>query len=89
MRDTDEIEIRTDAPDRPLRELGPVAVKAGSRTLFSKPPTREDVDARLRAEASRLGADAVIGVVYQGGVSMSSWKTLKARGTAVVFEAEQ
>jgi uncharacterized protein YbjQ (UPF0145 family) len=41
----------------------------------------------LRAEAAKLGADAVIQVRYGNvGVSLMSWGSLDGKGRAIVFD---
>jgi uncharacterized protein YbjQ (UPF0145 family) len=56
-------------------------------TIFNADPTREMVNQRLRNEAAKLGADAVIqvryGTVLIGALSLGS---LDGRGRAIVFQ---
>jgi hypothetical protein len=47
-------------------------------TIMSKTPTVEDVNLKLREQAVRMGANAVINVTYARGVSATSWKALTA-----------
>jgi hypothetical protein len=87
----EEIEIWTSEPDdddREVIELGHVRARVTAATLFSKTPTIEDVNLKLREQAARLGAHAVLYVRYDRGVSATSWKALTARGLAVKFEFE-
>jgi uncharacterized protein YbjQ (UPF0145 family) len=46
------------------------------------------VNWKLQETARRMGANGVIKVSYDRGVSATSWKALTARGIAVFFEAE-
>ena len=83
----DDIEIYAgDVEDRAYREVKPVKVQVGAATIWSKTPTIEDVNLRLREEAVKLGADGIIRVAYERGVTFRSWKGLKAAGVAVEFE---
>jgi hypothetical protein len=83
-----EIEIfEGDVADRPYKSLGDVSVTVNKVTLFNADPTREMVNQRLRNEAAKLGADAVIQVRYgTAGISPLSWGSLDGKGRAIVFE---
>lgn len=82
------MEILENVPDRPHQVIGPVKARVTSKTLFSKDRTIEDVNAKLATTAQEMGANGVIGVQYNRGVSFTSWKALTATGTAVVFGAQ-
>jgi hypothetical protein len=84
----DQIQIiEGDVADRPYKSLGDVSVTVNKSTLFNADPTREMVNQRLRTQAAKLGADAVIQVRYGTvGVSLMSWGSLDGSGRAVVFE---
>jgi hypothetical protein len=83
----DEIEIHAGEPTRPYRALGEVRAKVGAATVLSKSSTLDDVNAKLREQAVKVGANGVIGVSYKRGPIASSWKGLTATGTAVVLES--
>ena len=68
--------------------MKPVKVQVGAATAFSKTPTLDDVNAKLREEAVKLGANGIIRTAYDRGVTLRSWKGLKATGVAVVFETQ-
>lgn len=72
----------------PYQVLGPIRVRVTAKTLFSKDRTTEEADVKLRAEAVRRGANAVINVTYDRGISATSWKALTARGVAVVTSSQ-
>lgn len=75
-----------DITDRAYRVLADLEVTANKTTLFNRDPTREDIDRRLRDEAAKLGADAVILIRYGTvGVSLFSWGSLDGQGRAVKF----
>lgn len=82
------IELFVGAPDKPHRSLGMVEGKVQAATNFSKTPTIEDANFKLQEAAARLGANAVINVTYDRGISLTSWRALTARGEAVVLEAD-
>jgi Short C-terminal domain/Putative heavy-metal-binding len=82
----EDIDIFVGEPGRDYRDLGPLKVRVTAATGFSKTPTVEDVNLKLRERAMRLSANAVINVTYSRGVSATSWKVLTARGTAVVLD---
>jgi hypothetical protein len=81
-------EIVSGETNRPYRVIGPVKARVGALFIFSKAPTVEEVNWKLQETARRLGANGVINVSYQRGVSATSWKALTARGVAVIFEPE-
>jgi uncharacterized protein YbjQ (UPF0145 family) len=75
-----------DIGDRKYKVLGDIEVTVNKTTIFHKDPTREMVNEKLRKEASKLGADAVILVRYgTGGMSMMSYGALNGKGRAIVF----
>ena len=75
-----------DITNRSYKVLADLEVTANKTTLFNKDPTNEDIDRRLRDEAAKLGADAVILVRYGTvGVSLFSWGSLDGQGRAVKF----
>jgi len=86
----DRIQIlEGDVTDRPYKSLGDVSATVNKTTLFNADPTREMVNNRLRAEAAKLGADAVIQVRY-GTVGMSafSWGSLDGKGRAIAYDKQ-
>lgn len=88
MAQAENIEIHEGPPARAYTSLGPVKAKIGAKTALSKAPTVEAVNAKLREEAAKLGANAVINVEHKRGVSAMSWKALTATGEAVVLESD-
>jgi hypothetical protein len=79
--------IEGDVADKPYKSLGDVSVTVNKVTAFNAAPTHAMVDQRLRAEAAKLGADAVIQVRYGNvGVSLMSWGSLDGKGRAIVFD---
>jgi hypothetical protein len=49
----------------------------------------EDVNFKLQEVALKRGANAVINVAYNRGITMTSYKGLTARGVAVVMESAE
>src|ERR1700685_3724555 len=84
-----EIEIHAGDIDRPYKTIGEINAKVQAATAFSKTPTIEDVNLKLQERASRMGATAVIQVQYHRGISLISYKVLKATGTAVVLQSDE
>ncbi len=82
-----EIKIFTGEPDTPFQAIREIKARVGAATALSKTPTIEDVNLKLQEEASKVGADAVINVSYNRGISATSWKALTATGTAVKLES--
>jgi hypothetical protein len=86
----DQIQIiEGDVTDKPYKSLGDVSVTVNKVTIFNADPTRDMVNQRVRAEAAKLGADAVIQVRY-GTVGMSalSWGSLDGKGRAIVYDKQ-
>jgi uncharacterized protein YbjQ (UPF0145 family) len=55
--------------------------------MFDVSNARDMVSQRLRAEAAKLGADAVVQVRYNHTtVRLASWGAYSAKGRAVVFD---
>ena len=75
-----------DISDRPYESLGDISVTVNKTTLFHPDPTPELVAEKLREEAAKLGADAVILVRYGTvGVSFVSWGSLDGKGRAIRY----
>jgi hypothetical protein len=78
-----------DITDRPYIALADLEVSASKLTVFNKDPTKEDINKRLRNEAAKLGADAVILARYGSvGISPMSWGKMEGRGRAIKFSEE-
>jgi len=88
MKITD-IAIHSGMITESFRRIGPVSAKASKASIFSKSPTIEDVNFKLQEEASKLGANAIIEVEYDRGISLTSYEVLKATGTAVFVESDE
>lgn len=73
----------------PYQVIGQVQARIGSRTAFSAHKEHDDVNPKLAAEAAKLGANAVIHVTYERGMSMTSYKALTAKGVAVFADFSQ
>jgi uncharacterized protein YbjQ (UPF0145 family) len=78
--------VEGDITDRAYTPVGDISATVNKTTVFHANPTPELVAEKLRAEAFRLGADAVIFITYgKVGVSMMSWGSLEGKGRAVRF----
>ncbi len=83
------IEIHAGDVERPYKTIGEISAKVQAATAFSKTPTIEDVNLKLQEQASQMGANAVIQVQYDRGISLISYKVLKAKGIAVILESDE
>lgn len=88
-RQPTHVEICLGNLDRPYKVLGPIKARVTAGAGWNKARTTEDVDSKLREVALKMGANAVIGVTYERGISATSWKALTAHGTAVVAESDE
>ncbi len=81
-----KIKIYTGTPATPYEIIGTIKAKAQATSAFSKAPTEDDVNWKLREKALKLGANAVINVAYdRQAIGLTSWKSLTARGEAAVI----
>ena len=82
----DIVITETDMSDRNYTVAGDISVTVNKTFIFSKAPTRQMVNEKLRKEAHKIGADAVILVRYGSvGIGMFSYGSLNGKGRAVVF----
>jgi len=88
MKITD-IAIHADDIAQPYKVLGEITAKVRKGSIISKSPTIEDVNFKLQEEASKLGANAVINVKYDRGMSLVSYEVLKAVGMAVIVASDE
>jgi uncharacterized protein YbjQ (UPF0145 family) len=76
-----------DIDDKKYNIIGKISVKLSKWTALSPDPTREDANNKLKEEASKKGANAVIFVRYSGPkMTLTSWGVLEANGDAIRFE---
>lgn len=79
--------IEGDIAERAYEAIADISVTVNKTTIFHPDPTREMVSERLREEAAKLGANAVIHVRYGTvGIGVLSWGSLDGTGRAVVFK---
>lgn len=74
-----------DFPYRPVREL---RAKCEASNALMPAPTETEINAKLRGMAAKVGANAVINIRYNSGVSFTSWKSMTGTGLAVIRESE-
>ncbi|TIC85217.1 heavy metal-binding domain-containing protein [Crenobacter intestini] len=83
-----DIEIHVGEPNFPFTPIRRVEAKCESATQFSSAPSIDEANAKLREMAAGLGANAVIDVKYDTGVSVTSWRSMKATGIAVKKDSD-
>ena len=76
----DEIEVHVGHPDFGYAAIRSLEAKVEASSNFSRAPTMEDANSKLRELAVKIGANAVINVEYKTGISMTSWRSMKATG---------
>lgn len=84
-----DVQIHTGGLDSPYQKIATVEAKASASSIFSPSPTMEEVNAELRQKAAEMFANAVIDVEYTKGMSLTSYKVLRARGTAVLIQIDE
>ena len=85
--DTDPSQIQvteSDLSGRSYTRLGDLEVTVNKTTALHPNPTREQVIEKLRIDAAKLGANAVISTqISDVQISAFSWGSRKGTGTAV------
>lgn len=84
----EDIGIYAENIDENYKKISSIKVRVGGAYLFSKTPTVEDVNLKLKEEAIKLGANAIVNVQYNRGMSWTSFETLTATGVAVFIELD-
>lgn len=79
----EDIEIHVGTPSFPFEPIRQLEAKCEATMAFSPAPTVDEMNGKLRSMAAKVGANAVINVEYNSGVSMTSWKSMKGTGLAV------
>ncbi|MEP0340007.1 MAG: hypothetical protein ABJ388_06105 [Alphaproteobacteria bacterium] len=75
-----------DITDRKYETLADLEVTVNKTTIFHADPTKELVAEKLKEEAAKLNADAVILVRYGTvGIGLFSWGSLDGKGRAIKF----
>lgn len=78
----EEIEIHVGRTTFPFRRIRELEARCEAVRPMSPAPTVKDANARLRQMAAAVGANAAVEVSYDFGASLTSRRTLRARGTA-------
>lgn len=79
--------LETGLADVSYASLGTVEAVVKKLTLFHKDPTKEQVNIVLIKKGEKLGADAVINVIYNSGVGMLTWGYMEGVGEAVKIQS--
>jgi hypothetical protein len=79
----EDIEIHVGAATFEYEPIRKLEAKCEATMAFSPAPTVDEMNGKLRSMAAKVGANAVINVEYNSGVSMTSWKSMKGTGLAV------
>ncbi|EQB15745.1 YbjQ family protein [Sphingobium lactosutens] len=85
----EDIEIIVGKPTFEFTPIRALEVKCEASNALMPAPTIEEANGRLRALAAKVGANAVVDVTYDSGISFTSWKSLKARGMAVTRVSDE
>jgi hypothetical protein len=79
----EDIEIHAGKPPFEYEPVRRLEAKCEASNALMPAPTVEEMNGRLRTMAAKVGADAIIDVTYDSGVSWTSWKSMKGTGLAV------
>jgi len=77
------IQIFAGKPDFEYEPIRRLEVKCEASHAFMPAPTVDEANGRLRTMAAKVGANAIVEAEYSSGVSLTSWKSMKATGLAV------
>jgi hypothetical protein len=84
-----DVEIHAGGIDRPYQVIAKIEAKVSAASVFATAPSLEDVNLELQKKAAEMYANAVIDVEYDRGMSLVSYRVLKASGTAVIAESDE
>jgi hypothetical protein len=84
----EDIELHVGHVDFPYRAVRELKAKCEASHAFMPAPTEIEINAKLRGMAAKVGANAVIDVRYNSGISITSWKSMTGTGMAVVRESD-
>ena len=80
----EDIELHVGKADFEYTPVRKLEAKCEATMAFSPAPTVEEMNGKLRSMAAKVGANAIVDVRYDSGVSMTSWKSMKGTGLAVI-----
>ncbi len=84
----EDIELHVGEVDFPYTVVRELRAKCEAGHAFSPAPTETEINGKLRGMAAKVGANAVINVNYNSGVSITSWKSMTGTGLAVIRETD-
>lgn len=84
----EDIELHVGTVDFPYTVVRELRAKCEAGHAFSPAPTETEINSKLRGMAAKVGANAVINVNYNSGVSITSWKSMTGTGLAVIRESD-
>ena len=84
----EDIELHVGNVDFPYTAVRELKAKCEASHAFMPAPTETEINAKLRGMAAKVGANAVIDVRYNSGVSITSWKSMTGTGLAVIRESD-
>lgn len=85
----EDIEIHVGTPTFEYKSIRRLEAKCEATMAFSPAPTVDEMNGKLRSMAAKVGANAIIDVRYDSGVSMTSWKSMKGTGLAVIRVSDE
>lgn len=85
----DDIAIHVGKVDFAYEPIRRIEASCEAASAFSSAPSITEVNARLKALAAKLGANAIIEAEYDSGVSWTSWRAMKGRGLAVMRVSDE
>lgn len=84
----EDIELHVGEVDFPYKAIRELKAKCEASHALMPAPTESEVNSKLRGMAAKVGANAVINVRYNSGVSLTSWKSMSGTGLAVIKQSD-
>lgn len=84
----EDIELHVGKVDFPYTAIRELKAKCEASHALMPAPTETEINAKLRSMAAKVGANAVLNVRYDSGVSLTSWKSMTGTGLAVVRQSD-
>lgn len=85
----EDIEIHVGTPTFEYTPIRRLEAKCEATMAFSPAPTVDEMNGKLRSMAAKVGANAIVDVHYDSGMSMTSWKSMKGTGLAVIRVSDE
>lgn len=84
-----DIEVHVGDPGFAYEPVRRLEAKVEATTAFSAAPNIDEANMKLRELAAKVGANAIVDVEYNSGISLTSWRSMTATGLAVKRQSDE